>query len=162
MKILFIQTGGTIDKDYPKKVKGYNFEIGNAAALTILSKVAPNFDYKSVSLFKKDSLDIEEKDRKKLYDFCEKTSFSKIIITHGTDTMVQTSQALSKIKNKIIVLTGSIRPEKFVDSDADFNIGTAVGAINVLKPGVYIAMNGRIYPWNKCHKDQKTGQFVEN
>jgi len=161
MKILFIQTGGTIDKDYPQTKRGYAFEIGESATRRILQKVNPNFDFEIISILKKDSLDITEEDKKKIHETCQKAQSNKIVITHGTDTMIETAKKLSDIKNKIIVLTGAMRPEKFSDSDAAFNVGTAVGAINVLNDGVYIAMNGRIYPWNKVKRNSQTGQFVE-
>src|SRR4030043_103547 len=144
MKITFIQTGGSIDKDYPRKVRGYAFEIGEPAINRILKKLNPNFEFEVISVLKKDSLDISEKDRGKIYQACLKAS-DKIIITHGTDTMIDTAKKLSGIKNKVIVLTGAMKPEKFKDSDADFNLGVAVGAMSVLKDGIYIAMNGRVY-----------------
>jgi L-asparaginase len=161
MKIVFIQTGGTIDKDYPKTTGGYAFEIGESAAKRILQRANPSFDFEIVSILRKDSLDITEQDRKRIRDACEKTAADKIIVTHGTDTMIETAEKLSSIKGKVIVLTGATKPEKFVDSDASFNLGTAVGAISLLQKGVYIAMNGRIYPWNKVKRNSETGQFVE-
>ena len=161
MKIAFIQTGGTIDKDYPKTTGGYAFEIGESAAKRILQRINPSFDFEIVSILRKDSLDITEEDRKKIRDACEKIAVDKIVVTHGTDTMIETAEKLSSIKGKVIVLTGATKPEKFVDSDASFNLGTATGAINVLRNGVYIAMNGRIYPWNKVKRNRETGQFVE-
>ena len=84
----------------------------------------------------------------------------KILITHGTDTMIDTAKILSEILNKVIVLTGASQPYKFRDSDAEFNIGVAIGALNVLEKGVYIAMNGRVYEWDKCQK-LDNGRFVE-
>ena len=84
-----------------------------------------------------------------------------MVITHGTDTMIETARKLSGIKSKVIVLTGAMKPEKFSDSDASFNIGVAVGAIGLLTSGVYIAMNGRVLPWNKVKRDKQTGRFVE-
>ena len=161
MKIVFIQTGGTIDKDYPKLTKGYAFEIGEPAVKRILEKVNPNFEFEIISVLKKDSLDITEEDREKIYQACQKTNSDKIIITHGTDTMIETAKKLSGIKDKIIILTGAMRPEKFKDSDADFNLGTAIGALNVLEKGVYIAMNGRIYSWDKVKRNLENGQFIE-
>jgi len=161
MKIVFIQTGGTIDKDYPKPVEGYAFEITEPAVKTILQKVNPNFSFEIISLLKKDSLDITEEDRNKILDTCRKVNSHKIVITHGTDTMIETAQKLSDIKNKTIILTGATKPEKFSDSDASFNVGTAIGAINIVKDGVYIAMNGRIYPWDKVKRNPQTGQFTE-
>lgn len=161
MKIAFIQTGGTIDKDYPKATGGYAFEIEEPAVKRILQKANPDFDFEIISVLRKDSLNITEEDRSKIRDACEKVEAEKLIITHGTDTMIETARKLSDIKGKVIVLTGAIKPEKFVDSDASFNLGTAVGAINVLERGVYIAMNGRISPWNKVERNRETGQFSE-
>ena len=161
MKIAFIQTGGTIDKDYPRESGGYAFEIGEPAVKRILNRINPNFDFEIISILKKDSLDITEDDRKKIHDVCEKTAVNKIVVTHGTDTMIETAERLSSIKGKVIVLTGALKPEKFVDSDASFNLGTAVGAVTVLQKGVYIAMNGRIHPWNKVKRNSQTGQFIE-
>lgn len=161
MRIVFIQTGGTIDKDYPRKERGYAFEIGEPAVERIIQKAHPNFDYKVISVLKKDSLDIAESDREKIYKACIKADSKRILITHGTDTMIETAKKLSAIKNKVIILTGAMKPEKFSDSDAAFNVGTAIGALNVLGKGVYIAMNGRIYPWNKVERNRETGQFVE-
>ncbi len=162
MKIIFVQTGGTIDKDYPKARKGYAFEIGEAAVKRILQRVNPNFDFEIICLLRKDSLDITEEDRIKIYETCRKADSDKIVVTHGTDTIIATARKLAKIKNKAIVLTGAVRPEKFLDSDAPFNVGTAIGAINFLRDGVYIAMNGRVYPWNKVRRDTETGQFAES
>ena len=161
MKIVFVQTGGTIDKDYPSTEKGYAFEIGEPAVRRILQKVNPNFDFEIVPLLKKDSLDITEDDRRKIREACQKANSDKIVITHGTDTIIETAKKLGDIKNKVIILTGAMKPEKFSDSDASFNVGTAIGAINILKNGVYIAMNGRIYPLHNVKRNPKTGQFTE-
>lgn len=160
MYILFIQTGGTIDKDYPQVRNSYSFEIADPAVGRILQRVNPNIRYSIVSLMKKDSLDLTDNDRKKIMHFCQTTHAKRIIITHGTDTMTKTAKELRLIQNKVIVLTGAMRPEKFSDSDAMFNVGSAVGAISSLSPGVYIAMNARIYPWNRCRKNRDC-QFVE-
>ena len=162
MKIVFIQAGGTIDKDYPRTQKGYAFEIGEPSVKRIMEKAHPSFNFEVISLLKKDSLDITEKDRNRILETCQKTDADKIVITHGTDTMIETAKKLSRIINKAIVLTGAMKPEKFSDSDASFNIGAAVGALNVLSSGVYIAMNGRILPWNKAKRDERTGRFVES
>lgn len=162
MKIVFIQAGGTIDKDYPRTQKGYAFEIGEPAVKRILGKIHPSFELEVISLVKKDSLDMTEKDRDKILETCQKTDADRIVVTHGTDTMIETARRLSTIKNKTIVLTGAMKPEKFSDSDASFNVGAAVGALSVLSSGVYIAMNGRVLPWNKSRRDERTGRFVES
>jgi len=161
MKITFIQTGGTIDKDYPRILKSYAFEISDPAVSRILPSVTPNFDYEIKSFIKKDSNDITEKDRQGLSRLCQKIKNKYIVITHGTDTMIETAKYLSKeVKEKVIVLTGSIKPERFSDTDAGFNIGTAVGALPYIQTGVYVAMSGRVYPYNKCYKS-KDCIFVE-
>ena len=162
MNILFIQTGGTIDKDYPKKIKGYSFEISEPAVKRILEKINPNFKYQILNVLKKDSLDINKEDRIKIFDVCNKSNHNKIVITHGTDSMIETARELSKIENKTIILTGSFKPERFTDSDASFNIGLSIGALQVLKKGIYIAINGRVYLWNDVTRDEKTGQFIKN
>lgn len=161
MKILFIQTGGTIDKDYPETKKGYAFQITEPAVKRILQKINANFDFEILSILKKDSLDITEEDREKICETCQKAKNHRIVITHGTDTMIETAKKIATIKNKVIILTGATKPEKFSDSDASFNVGTAIGAINVLSEGVYVAMNGRIYPWNCVRRNSETGQFIE-
>lgn len=160
MKILFIQTGGTIDKDYPKVVKAYHFEICEPAVGRILQKIKPAFEYDVISILKKDSMDLTDEDRQLILKTCLEASAKKILITHGTDTMVETARVLSEITDKAIILTGSARPERFANTDADVNVGTALGALNLAENGVYIAMNGRVYPWDKVQKDQSTGQFV--
>lgn len=140
--------------------KGYAFEIAEPAVRRILEKVSPDFDFQIIPILKKDSSEITE-DRKKICEACQKANSDKIVITHGTDTIIETARRLSDIKNKVVVLTGAMRPEKFSDSDASFNVGTAIGAINILKNGVYIAMNGRIYPWHDVKRNPETGQFIE-
>ena len=162
MKILFIQTGGTIDKDYPKTTSGYAFEISEPAVKRILQKINPSFDFEVIRLLQKDSLDITKEDRDKISEACLSSDSVKIIITHGTDTMIETAEYLSGIKGKTIVLTGAVKPEKFKDSDAEFNIGFALGALSIAEPGVYIAMNGRLFKHDKVKRDKVSGKFIEN
>jgi L-asparaginase len=161
MKITFIQTGGTIDKDYPRKTGGYAFEIGDPALKRILQEANPNFEFEILTVLKKDSLEITEDDRKRILQACMDADNDRIIITHGTDTMIETAGTLSSIKDKTIILTGALLPERFSNSDAPFNLGVAIGAVNVLKSGIYVAMNGRVYPWDRCGRDMETGWFVE-
>ncbi len=160
MKITFVTTGGTIDKDYASCAGTYNFEIAEPAIKKILHNINPNFEFEIISVLKKDSLDMDDKDRQLVFDTCKDVKNNKIIITHGTDTMVKTAKKLSSIKNKTIILLGSSKPERFKDSDASFNVGTAVGAINCLENGIYVAMNGRVYEWHECQKNKETGQFI--
>ena len=161
MKLLFIQTGGTIDKDYPKTTLGYAFEITDPAVGRILLGAHPSFEYEIISVCKKDSTEITEEDGEKIIKICIENSADKVVVTHGTDTMIQTAEKLSSIKNKTIVITGAMRPEKFSDTDANFNVGLAVGGVQTLPFGVYIAMRGIVLPWDKITRDLETGQFIQ-
>jgi len=160
MKILFIQTGGTIDKDYPKTKNGWAFEINEPAVKRILEKVNCSFNHSVISLLKKDSLEINDEDRSLILSKCKKAKESKIIITHGTDTMNITANYLKEIKNKTIIITGAMRPERFSNSDADVNLGVAIGAVQSLSNGIYIAMNGLVIPHYKVERDKDNGQFI--
>lgn len=159
MKILFIQTGGTIDKDYPKNTKGYAFEITEPAIQRILAKISLSFEYKIIPLLRKDSLDLTAADRATIYQACVNSDSNKIIITHGTDTMIETAEVLFGMEGKTVVITGAMKPQKFTDSDADFNLGIAIGAINVLPVGIYIAMNGCIFEYDKVVRNESSGKF---
>jgi L-asparaginase len=160
--ILIIQTGGTIDKDYPKLTKGWAFEITDSAAERILRRVHPSFQYEVKGVLKKDSQDITDEDRDLIAEACIKSQYHKILVTHGTDTMIKTASYLAKrVHDKIIVLTGAAKPERFKDSDAEFNVGTAIGAMESLSSGVYIAMHGRVLPYEKTMRENSTGKFIE-
>src|ERR1039457_6344515 len=151
MKILFIQTGGSIDKDYPtgKDNDGYSFIITSPAYERILNYVNPSFEFETKTVLKKDSLDITDDERLLILNACAEAQHKKIVITHGTDTMLKTAELLSEIKDKTIVLTGAMTPELFKNTDADFNLGTAIGGVSVLSPGIYVAMNGLVLPFDK-------------
>lgn len=159
MKLTFLQTGGTIDKDYPKVTKGWAFEIADPAVNRILEKLNLPFEYEVFSVFKKDSQEITDEDRQALLKYCQNLENDKIIITHGTDTMIETGLFLKKITNKLIIITGAMRPEQFTNSDADLNIGMAIGAANILEKGIFIAMNGLVIPIEKAKRNLETGQF---
>lgn len=160
MNIVFIQTGGTIDKDYPKTKNGWAFEINEPAVKRILEKVNCSFNYSVISLLKKDSLEINDEDRTLILNKCKEAKEDKIIITHGTDTMNITANYLKEIKNKTIIITGAMRPERFSNSDAAINIGVAIGAAQSLLNGIYIAMNGLVIPHHKMERNKETGQFI--
>ena len=153
MSILIIQTGGTIDKNYPKSINGWGFEISDAAAYRILSNKALSVDYRIISACKKDSTKLNDKDRNKILNICQKSNEEQIIITHGTDTIKDTAKFLSVIKDKTIVLTGSFLPYAFKDSDAEFNIGMAISAVQLLNKGIYVSLNGIIASNNELQRD---------
>lgn len=160
MKIVFIQTGGTIDKDYPRTTKGWAFEFGEPAVIRILEKLNPSFEYEIITACQKDSLEITEIDRENIAKIIKQNPSSKIIITHGTDTMIETGQFLAKtINDKVVVITGGMLPERFSNSDSSINLGSAIGAVNNLEKGIYIAMHGIVKSANKIKRDQLTGKF---
>jgi L-asparaginase len=162
VKIAIVATGGTIDKDYTTALGGVNFEVGEPAVQRLLNRLTPmNLEYTVQSILRKDSLDLTDEDRRLLRRTVAACPEDRVLVTHGTDTMIESARVLSDIAGKTIVMTGSMRPEKFSDSDAEFNLGLALGALNVLPPGTYIAMSGRVYPWHRCRKDRATERFVE-
>jgi L-asparaginase len=161
MKILFIQTGGTIDKDYPRLTKGYAFEITEPAVNRILENIQTAFEFEVLPLLQKDSMELTAADRNLIRETCVNTKTQHIIITHGTDTMIETAQFLGDIPGKTIILTGAMRPQRFSNTDADFNLGVAVGAVANIGEGVFVAMNGRVFCTKKLCRDSDTGVFVE-
>lgn len=152
MHITFIQAGGTIDKDYPQGTDnhGYAFWVREPAVKTILPFARVQFSYDIVEAVKKDSLDLTDEDRQKIVDAVRVAATDKIIITHGSDTLLVTAQLLAEtVKDKTIVFTGAMLPEKFTNSDARFNVGMAVATAQLSGPGVYVALYGHVVPWDK-------------
>lgn len=160
MKLTFIQTGGTIDKDYPHTTKGWAFEFGEPATKRILERLDPSFDYEVITSCQKDSLEISEKDRQNLVDLINGLGSSKTIITHGTDTMLETAMFLNKrIKDKLIVITGAMRPDRFSNSDAPINLGSAIAVASLKDSGVYIAMHGVVKLHSEIKRNMETGKY---
>ncbi|HEY5654878.1 MAG TPA: asparaginase domain-containing protein [Woeseiaceae bacterium] len=157
MFIRFLTTGGTIDKIYFDALG--EDEVGESRVQHILGEGLAQFDFDVVSLFRKDSLDITAEDRQKIRSAIEDDSNSLFVVTHGTDTMVETAEALVGIAGKTIVLTGALSPARFRSTDAVFNIGLAVGAVQSLAPGVYIAMSGRVFQAGKVRKNRSRNRF---
>lgn len=145
MKICFIQTGGTIDKDYPRTSKGWAFEFGEPATLRLLARLKPKFDFEVLTAFQKDSLEITKADRQALVEMINERSEARIIVTHGTDTMEETAIfLLQHCPQKTIVITGAMRPERFSNSDAPINLGMAIATVQIESPGVYICLHGQV------------------
>jgi L-asparaginase len=159
MKVKFIAVGGTIDKVYFDRVSTY--QVGESAIGQMLRDANVTFEYSCESMIHKDSLDMDDEDRQKIYDTIETDEHRFIIVTHGTDTMIQTAKKLQGIPNKVIVLTGAMVPARFKESDAPFNIGCAVAAVQSLAPGVYIAMNGIIFDPDRVRKNRDLNRFEE-
>jgi len=161
--IKIFTTGGTIDKIYFDAKSKY--EVGESNVPIILNELNVNFDYDVVPIFQKDSLDLTKDDRDEICKVVGMATTNEIIITHGTDTMVTTAKALaatSLLSSKTIVLTGALEPAIFKTSDAVFNIGGAVAAVQTLDAGVYIYMNGIVFNHDSVYKDVVAGRFVKN
>ena len=154
-----VTTGGTIDKVYFDAKSDY--QIGAPQIGEILAQLGVAFEFDVVPVLRKDSLEMTDADRAAIRDMVAKQPHRHILITHGTDTMVETARALAGIAGKTIVLTGALNPARFQGSDAVFNIGCAVGAVQTLGDGVWIAMNGRI--WDPVHvrKNRSANRFEE-
>jgi L-asparaginase len=159
MQIKIFAVGGTIDKVYFDKKSKY--EVGEPTAGQILREAMVNFDYQCESLLKKDSLDMTAEDRQLIFDKIKSADHKYIVVTHGTDTIIETAKKLIGITDKVIVLTGAIEPARSKSSDASFNIGSAVAAVQLLPAGVYVAINGRIFDPNKIRKNMDLNRFEE-
>jgi L-asparaginase len=160
MKLVFIQTGGTIDKDYPHTTKGWAFEFGEPATNRILEKLNPSFEYEVLTSCQKDSLEITEEDRNSLAKLIQSHKENKFIITHGTDTMIETATYLKeRIRDKLIIITGAMRPERFSNSDAAINVGCAIATANLMENGVFIAMHGVVKMETEIKRDLETGKY---
>lgn len=157
-KIKIFTVGGTIDKVYFDAKSTY--EVGPPNIAEVLSDIHLNLDFEVVSLMQKDSLEMTDADRETVRQAVAATDSTMVLITHGTDTMVLTANALKEIKGKTVVLTGALAPALFKSSDAMFNIGCAITAAQTKEPGVYIAMNGQIFDHDKVRKDVPNNMFV--
>jgi len=158
MTIRLLITGGTIDKQYNELNGELIFTQSGIEDMLAQGRAKLDIAYETVML--KDSLDMDDSDRQHILKSCLSCDESQIVITHGTDTMVETSQVLAaKIKDKTIVLLGAIMPYQLKNSDALFNLGCAIAAVQTLKNGVYITMNGRVFNYDEVIKNKKIGEF---
>ncbi len=158
MTIRLLITGGTIDKQYNELDGELIFTESGVEDMLTQGRAKLDIAYETVML--KDSLDMDDNDRQKILSSCLACDESQIVITHGTDTMVETSQVLAaEIKDKTIVLLGAMVPYQFKNSDALFNLGCAVAAVQTLENGVYITMNGRIFNYDEVIKNKDLGEF---
>lgn len=157
--MLILTTGGTIDKIYFDANSKY--EIGEPTIPHIFQETGVTLPYEMIPLMRKDSLDLDNSDRSIIRQACETSTQAQIMITHGTDTMCETALHLIGIPGKTIVLTGALAPSRFRITDAVFNVGTALGAAQSKPPGVYIAMNGRIFDAANVRKNRSAGRFEQ-
>ncbi|MDQ1119954.1 MULTISPECIES: asparaginase domain-containing protein [Pseudoxanthomonas] len=155
--LLIVTTGGTIDKIYFDDKSDY--QVGEPQIGRILKELGVAFRFTVIPIIRKDSLHITDADRELMRATIAAQSARHVLITHGTDSMVQTAQALASLENRVIVLTGALNPAGFRGSDAEFNIGCAVGAVQSAPEGVWIAMNGRIWDPRHVRKNVAANRF---
>jgi L-asparaginase len=159
-EIEIFTTGGTIDKFKPEG-PGWQgqYIVGKPTAEGMLKKANVNFDYLMASIMSKDSVNMTSEDRQVIFNVIKASRCKYIVVTHGTDAMVKTAKKLEGIEDKVIVLTGSFKPSRCNTGDAGFNFGFAIAAVQLLKPGVYIAMNGNVFDPNEVRKNPKINSF---
>ena len=159
--IRILVTGGTFDKEYNELTGALFFR--NTHVPEMLQRGRSHVDVAIRPLMMMDSLDMTAADRSRIVGECQRAAESQIVITHGTDTMVETARALAEAfpasGHKTIVLTGAMVPYAFGSSDGLFNLGSALSFVQVLPPGVYVAMNGRYFESNRVRKNRETGVF---
>jgi len=156
-KLNVLTTGGTIDKIYYDDKSDY--QIGEPEIGRILRAMNVAFEWEIRALLRKDSLHLNSDDRSLIRQAIRASDDRHFLITHGTDTMTETAEALGDVGERVIVMTGALNPARFIDSDAVFNIGCAVGAVQALPPGVWIAMNGRIWDPKTVRKNREANRF---
>jgi L-asparaginase len=160
MKIKIIVTGGTFDKEYNELTGELFFNKTHIPEMLKLGR--SRLELNILTLMMCDSLHMNDSDIKNILEECQKSEEDKILITHGTDKMVNTAKILGQsIKNKTVVITGAIIPYAFGSSDGMFNLGSALAFVQTLSNGVYISMNGRIFNWNNARKNRENGNFEE-
>jgi L-asparaginase len=160
MPVRILITGGTFDKEYDEITGKLYFKDTHMQEILDLGR--SKLEVKIRTLMLVDSLDMTNDDRDVILDNCRRVSENQIVITHGTDTMTETGKVIANAKlEKTIILTGAMIPYKFGSSDGLFNLGCALAFSQTLPHGVYIAMNGRYFDWNKVEKNKKTGVFEE-
>ena len=158
--IRILATGGTFDKEYNELTGELYFKNTHTGDMLKLGRCLVPVEIETLMMI--DSLEMSETDRARILERCRAVRERLIVITHGTDTMPETARVLGRDlrgSDKTVVLTGAMVPYKFGSSDGMFNLGTAVAFVQTLAPGVYVAMNGRCFPWNSVRKDKKRGVF---
>ncbi len=156
--ILVLTTGGTIDKQYFDALSAY--QITDSVVTRLLEEGRVRHPYLVEEVLRKDSIDLTDADRARIVAHVARASQTGIVITHGTDTMTLTAQALATVAGKTIVLTGALAPARFIESDAPFNLGMAFATAQTAAPGVYIAINGSVFRGDEVVKDRELGCFV--
>ncbi|NIV28084.1 MAG: asparaginase [Anaerolineae bacterium] len=157
MKIKIFTTGGSIDKAYSTQES--RLVVAGPQVANILDEANVTIEWEVQSILKKDSLELTDGDREMIVEQVRQDPHRHIILTHGTDTMIETAQALSSITGKVIVLTGSMQPAAFQRSDAAFNVGGAIIAVQTLPEGIYLVMNGQVFDPDRASKNLVQNRF---
>ena len=158
MAVKIFITGGTFDKEYDEITGKLFFKDTHMREMLELGRSKLDVNIRTLMMI--DSLDMSAEDRQLIVENCRKADEDQIIITHGTDTMTETGKVLAEGKlKKTIVITGAMIPYKFGSSDGLFNLGSALGFVQSLLHGVYVAMNGRCFDYDKVRKNKETGVF---
>lgn len=158
VKIKILMTGGTFDKEYDEINGSLYFKETHLPEMLDLGRCKRALETETLMLI--DSLDMTDDHRQTIANKCQEAKEDHLVITHGTDTMVETAQVIADRKlDKTVVITGAMIPYKFGSSDGLFNLGSAIAYAEVLAPGVYIAMNGEYFPWDNVRKDRQAGLF---
>lgn len=159
MRALVVVTGGTFDKEYDELRGTLSFGKTHLPEMLKLGRCL--LKTRVLKLMMKDSLFMTDGDRRRILAACQKAPESRIVITHGTDTMARTAAVLGRaLRGKTVVLTGAMRPYRVGSSDGLFNLGSAVSFAQSLPPGVYVAMNGLVFTWDDVRKDRRRGVFT--
>ena len=160
MAIRLLVTGGTFDKEYNECTGQLYFKDTHVGEMLRLGRSRVDVIIGTVMML--DSLDITDADRALIVDNCVHAPEDRIVITHGTDTMTETAAAVARaVSGKTVVLTGAMIPYAFGSSDGLFNLGSALSFVQVLPPGVYLAMNGKCFPWDCVRRNRERGEFEE-
>ena len=156
--ILVLTTGGTIDKNYFDALSEY--QVVDSGIPALLKEARVTVPLRIEDVCRKDSLELTGEDRAEIVRRVAAAPETRIVITHGTDTMTDTATALAGVQGKTVVLTGALSPARFAQTDAPFNLGMAFAAAQVAPPGVYIAMSGQVFDGLRVRKDRAAGRFV--
>jgi L-asparaginase len=157
-RIKIFVTGGTFDKEYNELTGELFFQDTHIRDMLKLGRCLLHVDVEVLMMI--DSLQMTDANRELILRRCRECPEDRIVITHGTDTMEQTAEVLGEsVREKTVVMTGAMVPYQFGSSDGMFNLGTALGFVQALDPGVYVAMNGQCFPWHSVRKNRAKGVF---
>ena len=158
--IRILVTGGTFDKEYNERTGQLYFKDTHLEEMLRLGRCRIEVTVETVMMI--DSLDMSDADRALIVQKCREAPEQRLVVTHGTDTMTETAAAIAReIHEKVVVLTGAMVPYAFGSSDGLFNLGSALSFVQLLANGVYIAMNGKCFPWDRCRKNRERGEFEQ-